>query len=153
MFGEQKRKACKSLAFGSWFELFSRSPNIQSGLSRRLTHRKCGLLLLQKWLSKWQPDFPESEIHQFKENAVPQKQLVCLFTFFCFKVSATFSNFCEIFSGLSTLPENTRDSRFWTVSPGLQIKVWNLKCLPFLVDSTFWQWTLKYFALFELFFC
>ena len=32
-----------------------------------------------------------SEVDQFKENAVPQK------TFFCFKVSATFSNFCETF--------------------------------------------------------
>ena len=63
----------------------------------------------------------ESEIDQFKENAVPQKtkdatkfrvklfkgrsfasntiywKLVCLFTFFCFKVLATFSNFCKIF--------------------------------------------------------
>ena len=32
-----------------------------------------------------------SKVDQFKENAVPQK------TFFCFKVSAIFSNFCETF--------------------------------------------------------
>ena len=30
------------------------------------------------------------------------------------------------FPVLSTLPDNPGDSRFWTVSPGLQIKVWNL---------------------------
>ena len=67
-------------------------------------------------------DVLKSEIDQVKENAAPQKtkdakkfgvkllkgrfsfasnaiyrKLVCLFTFFCFKVSATFSNFCEIF--------------------------------------------------------
>ena len=27
---------------------------------------------------------------------------------------------------LSALPDNPGDSRFWTVSPGLQIRVWNL---------------------------
>ena len=58
---------------------------------------------------------------------------------------------------LSTLPDNPGDSRFWTVSPGLQIRVWNLPdnhpSFPFLVDSTFWQWNFKYFALFELFYC
>ena len=60
-------------------------------------------------------------------------------------------------SGLSTLPDNPRDSRFWTVSPALQIRVWNLldnrRSLPFPVDSTFWQWNFKYFALVELFYC
>ena len=58
---------------------------------------------------------------------------------------------------LSTLPDNPGDSRFWTVSPGLQIRVWNLPdnhpSFPFLVDSTFWQRNFKYFALFELFYC
>ena len=38
--------------------------------------------------------------------------------------------------GLSTLLNNPGDSRFWTVSPGLQIRVWNLpdnrQSLPFL---------------------
>ena len=38
--------------------------------------------------------------------------------------------------GLSTLLDNPGDSRFWTVSPGLQIRVWNLpdnrRSLPFL---------------------
>ena len=51
---------------------------------------------------------------------------------------------------LSTLPNNPGDSRFWTVSPGLQIRVWNLpdncQSLLFLVDSTFCQWNLKYFV-------
>ena len=53
-------------------------------------------------------------------------------------------------SGLSTLPNNPGDSRFWTVSPGLQIRVWNLpdnrRSLPFLVDSTFWLWNFKIFC-------
>ena len=44
-----------------------------------------------------------------------------------------------VIAGLSTLPDNLGDSRFWTVSPGLQIRVWNLpdnrQNLPFLVDS------------------
>ena len=30
------------------------------------------------------------------------------------------------FAVLSTLPDNPGHSRFWTVSPGLQIRVWNL---------------------------
>ena len=57
-------------------------------------------------------------------------------------------------TGLSILPDNPGDSRFWTVSPGLQIRVWNLaddrRSLPFFVDSTFWQLNFKHFALFEL---
>ena len=57
---------------------------------------------------------------------------------------------------LSTLPDNPGDPRFWTVSPSLQIRVWNLpnnhQSLPFLVDTTLWQWNFKYFALFELFY-
>ena len=57
---------------------------------------------------------------------------------------------------LSTLPRNVGDSRFWTVSRGLQIRVWNLpnnhQSLPFLVDATLWQWNFKYFVLFELFY-
>ena len=36
----------------------------------------------------------------------------------------------------SSLPDNLGDSRFWTISPGLQIRVWNLldnrQSLPFL---------------------
>ena len=60
-------------------------------------------------------------------------------------------------AGLSTLPYNPGDSRFWTVFPGLMIRFWNLlynrRSLPFLVDSTFWQWNFTYFALFELFSC
>ena len=39
-------------------------------------------------------------------------------------------------AGLSTLPDNLGDSTFWSVSPGLQIRVWNLPdnrwSLPFL---------------------
>ena len=31
-----------------------------------------------------------------------------------------------MYTVLSTLPDNPGDSRFWTVSPGLQIRVWNL---------------------------
>ena len=58
-------------------------------------------------------------------------------------------------AGLSTVPDNPGDSRFWPISPGLQIRIWNLpdnrQSLPFLVVSTFWQWNFKYFALFELF--
>ena len=50
--------------------------------------------------------------------------------------------------GLSTLPDNPEDSRFWTGSPGLQIRVWNLldnrRSLPFLVESTFWKYNFKY---------
>ena len=46
----------------------------------------------------------------------------------------------ETGAGLSTLPDNPGDSRFWTISPRLQIRVWNLpdnrRSLPFLVDST-----------------
>ena len=46
-------------------------------------------------------------------------------------------------AGLSTLPYNPGDSRFWTVFPGLMIRFWNLlynrQSLPFLVDLTFWQ--------------
>ena len=61
-----------------------------------------------------------------------------------------------VYTGLSTLPDNPGDSRFWTISPGLHIRVWNLpdRCqsLPFLVDSTFWQWNFECFALFELFY-
>ena len=61
----------------------------------------------------------------------------------------------SVFSVLSTLPDNPGDSRFWTVSPRLQIRVWNLpdncQSLPFLVDLTLWQWNFKYFALFEWF--
>ena len=57
-------------------------------------------------------------------------------------------------TGLSTLPDNPEDSRFWTISPGLQIRVWNLldnhQSLPFLVDSTFAKWNFKYFALFDI---
>ena len=56
---------------------------------------------------------------------------------------------------LPTLLDNPGYSRFWYVSPGLQIRVWNLpdswRSLLFLVDSTFCQWNFKYFALFELF--
>ena len=41
---------------------------------------------------------------------------------------------------LSTLPDNLGDSRFWTVSPGLQIRVENFpdnrRSLLFLVDLT-----------------
>ena len=59
-------------------------------------------------------------------------------------------------AGLSTLPDNPGDSRFWTVSPGLQIRVWNLpdnrRSLQFLVESTFWKWNFKT-ALFELLYC
>ena len=44
---------------------------------------------------------------------------------------------------LSTLLGNAGDFRFWTVSPGLQIRVWNLpnnhQSLPFLVDATLWH--------------
>ena len=61
----------------------------------------------------------------------------------------------SVFPVLSTLPDNPGDSWFWTVSPGLQIRVWNLpdnrQSLSFLVDSTLWQWNFKYFALFERF--
>ena len=61
----------------------------------------------------------------------------------------------SLFSVMSTLPDNPGDSRFWTVSPSLQIRVWNLpdnhQSLPFLVDLTLWQWNFKYFALFEWF--
>ena len=61
----------------------------------------------------------------------------------------------SLFSVMSTLPDNPGDSRFWTVSPALQIRVWNLpdnrQSLPFLVDLTLWQWNFKYFALFEWF--
>ena len=59
-------------------------------------------------------------------------------------------------SGLSTPLNNPGDSRFWTVSAGLQIGVWNLpdnrRNLQFLVDSTSWQWNFTYFAFFELFY-
>ena len=59
--------------------------------------------------------------------------------------------------GQSTLPDNPGDSRFWTVYRGLQIKVWNLpdnrRSMPFLIDSSFWQWNLKYFELIELSYC
>ena len=59
--------------------------------------------------------------------------------------------------GLSTLPDNPGDSRFWIISPGLQIRVWNLadnrRSLPFLVDATLAKWNFKYFAFFELFYC
>ena len=37
-------------------------------------------------------------------------------------------------AGLSTLSDNTGDSRFWTVSPSLQIRDWNLRDkYPFLL--------------------
>ena len=40
-----------------------------------------------------------------------------------------------MYTVLSTLPHNLGDPRFWTVSPGLQIRVWNLpdinRRLPF----------------------
>ena len=59
--------------------------------------------------------------------------------------------------GLSTLPANPGDSRFWTFYPSLQIRVWilthNRRSMPFLVDSSFWQWNLKYFPLIELSYC
>ena len=59
--------------------------------------------------------------------------------------------------GLSTLPANPGDSRFWTVYPSLQIRVCilpdNRRSMPFLVDSSLWQWNLKYFALMELSYC
>ena len=51
-----------------------------------------------------------------------------------------------LYSVLSTLPDNVGDSRFWTVSPSLQIRVWNLPdnhwSLLFLVDSTLWLWNI-----------
>ena len=44
---------------------------------------------------------------------------------------------------LSTLPDNPGDTRFWTVSPSLQVRVYNppenRRILPFLVESTFQQ--------------
>ena len=44
---------------------------------------------------------------------------------------------------LSTLPDNPGDTRFWTVSPSLQVRVSNppeiRRILPFLVESTFQQ--------------
>jgi len=47
------------------------------------------------------------------------------------------------YSVLSTLPDNPGDTRFWTVSPSLQIRVWNRldnrRILPFLAESTFLQ--------------
>ena len=52
---------------------------------------------------------------------------------------------------LSTLPDNPGDTRFWTVSPTLQVRVSNppenRRILPFLVESTFQQWNFQYFAL------
>ena len=43
--------------------------------------------------------------------------------------------------GLSTLPANPGDSRFWTVYPSLKIRVWilpdNRRSMKFLVDSSF----------------
>ena len=56
-----------------------------------------------------------------------------------------------IYSVLSTLPDNPGDSRFWTVSPCLQIRVWNLldNCwsLQFLVYATLCRWN------FQVIFC
>ena len=67
----------------------------------------------------------------------------------------TWSPVASLPVSISTVNSPGWDSRFWTVSPGLQIRAWNLpdnrQSLPFLVDSTLWQWTFKYFALFELF--
>ena len=44
-------------------------------------------------------------------------------------------------AGLSTFPDNPGDARFWTVFPGLQIRVSNLpdnrRRLPFLVRPDF----------------
>ena len=57
---------------------------------------------------------------------------------------------------LSSLLDNLGHSRFWTVFPGLQIRVWNLpdnyRSLPLFSseDTTFWQ-SVNYFGLFELF--
>ena len=59
--------------------------------------------------------------------------------------------------GLSTLPANPGDSRFWTVYPSLKGRVWilpdNRRSIPFLVYSPFWPWNFKYFALIELSYC
>ena len=59
--------------------------------------------------------------------------------------------------GLSTLPANPGNSRFWTVYPSLKITVWilpdNRRRMPFLVDSSFWQWNFKYFAFIQLSYC
>ena len=71
-----------------------------------------------------------------------------------FPIFTSLHAFITMNTGLSTLPDDPGESRFWTVSPGVQIRVWNLpddrRSLPFLVDSTFWQLNFKYFALFEL---
>ena len=54
-------------------------------------------------------------------------------------------------AGLSTLPDNPGDSRFWTISPGLQIRVWNLpdnrRSLPFLVRFDFRKMKFQIFCL------
>ena len=56
--------------------------------------------------------------------------------------------FFVVNSVLSTLLDNAGDSSFWSVSLGLQIRVWNLpdnhRKLPFLVDLTLWQWKWHY---------
>ena len=50
--------------------------------------------------------------------------------------SSGYWNFFPSFTVLSTLPNNPWYSRFWIVSPSLQIRVWNLqencRSLPFL---------------------
>ena len=52
---------------------------------------------------------------------------------------------------LSTLPDNPGDSRFWTISPSLQIRVWNLpdnrRSLPFLARFDFHKMKFQIFCL------
>ena len=86
---------------------------------------------------------------------MPENGLVNFFQACLLSLSPLLLVICQTFvTRPSTLPNNPGDSRFWTVSPGVQIRVWNLpdncRSLPFLEDLTFWQRNFKYFALFEL---
>ena len=53
-------------------------------------------------------------------------RLICLKLRIKFNMAQQNHQILLTFAVLSFLPDNPGDSRFWTVSPGLQIRVWNL---------------------------
>ena len=65
-------------------------------------------------------------IWHFSSYARPLK--ICEVCNFCAITDSLYERFVDriLNSVLSTLSDNPRDSRFWTVSPGLQIRVWYL---------------------------
>ena len=75
----------------------------------------------------WQPKEPFYR----QRNVILRSNEVCVYCDFWRAlspviVSNPFINVLSLTAVLSTLPDNPGDSKFWTVSPGLQIRVWYL---------------------------